>query len=66
MVKLELEEVEAFATATFLKPIAPDKTSSANAITARDLYISPPDGKLTRKAVYVRQFLIGTEMLLCV
>jgi hypothetical protein len=66
MVKLELAAVEAFATATLLSPMAPDRTKSAKPITARDLYISPPDGKLTRKAVYVRQFLIGTEMLLCV
>lgn len=66
MVKLELAEVEAFATATFLSPIAPDKTKSANAITARDLYISPSGRKTNPEAVYVRQFLIGTEMLLCV
>jgi hypothetical protein len=65
-VKLELADVEALATATFLSPIAPDKTISAKATTARDLYMSPPDGKLTRRGVYVRQFLKGTEMLLCV
>jgi hypothetical protein len=66
MVKLEFADVEALATATFLSPIAPDKTISAKAITVRDLYMSPPDGKLTRKAVYVRTFLNGTELLLCV
>jgi hypothetical protein len=44
MVKLELTVVEAFASATFRRPIAPDKTRSAKATTARDLYITPPDG----------------------
>jgi hypothetical protein len=60
MVKLELAEVEAFATATFLSPIAPDKTRSAKAITARDLYIDPSGRKTNPDGVYVHPFLNGT------
>ena len=48
IVKLETVDVAAFATAIFLSPIAPVSTINEKATTARDLYICPPDGKLTR------------------
>jgi hypothetical protein len=66
MVKLELADVEALATATFLSPIAPDKTISAKATTARDLYIQPSGRKTNPEAVYVHPFPNGTELLPCV
>ena len=44
----EAEEATAVDAATFRSPMAPDKTSNTKATTVRHLYISPPDGKLTR------------------
>ena len=64
--KLELADVEALATATFLSPIAPDRTRSAKAITARDLYIQPSGRKTNPEGVYVHPYPNGTKMLLCV
>jgi hypothetical protein len=41
--------VAAWATAIFLSPIAPVNTSNEKATTVRHLYMTPPDGKLTRR-----------------
>jgi hypothetical protein len=63
---LEAESVAAFAAETFRSPIAPVRTSNTRATTVRHLYIRPPEGKLTRRGVYVVLFPNGTEMLPCV